>query len=112
MLGEDVLRDALYEAMTAAGIDHKSFPAHGGFVFDDLRHTFGTLAVQVWTLSDVQAYMGHADIQTTMRYVHRVPKTSAAREFTKAVARLRAAGELDAAVDVQKVDDVAAEGTA
>lgn len=101
MLGEDVLRDALYEAMEAAGIDRKSFPAHGGFVFHDLRHTFGTLAVQVWPLSDVQAYMGHADIQTTMRYVHHVPKTGAARKFTEAVAKLRAAGELGAAVDEQ-----------
>lgn len=108
MLGEDVLRDALYDAMAAAGIDRKSFPAHGGFVFHDLRHTFGTLAVQVWPLSDVQAYMGHADIQTTMRYVHHVPKTGAAREFTQAVAKLRAAGELGAAVDDHHRDEIAA----
>ena len=39
--------------------------------FHDLRHTFGTLAVQVFPLSDVKAYMGHADIATTMIYVHR-----------------------------------------
>ena len=39
----------------------------------DLRHTFGTLAVQAFPLSDVKAYMGHADIQTTMIYVHHVP---------------------------------------
>jgi integrase len=94
MLGEDVLRDALYPAMKAAGIDRLSFPAHGGFVFHDLRHTFGTLAVQVWALCDVQAYMGHADIQTTMRYVHFVPKVGAAREFTDAVQRMKEASEL------------------
>lgn len=93
MVGEDACRDALYEALEAAGIDRKSFPARGGFVFHDLRHTFGTLAVRVWPLSDVQAYMGHADIQTTMRYVHHIPKTGAAREFTEAVERMRAAGE-------------------
>ncbi len=93
MLGEDAFRDGLYEALKAAGIDRKSFPARGGFVFHDLRHTFGTLAVRVWPLSDVQAYMGHADIQTTMRYVHHIPKTGAAREFTDAVERMRAAGE-------------------
>ncbi len=29
--------------------------------FHDLRHSFGTLPVQVFPLSDVQAYMGHAD---------------------------------------------------
>ena len=108
MLGEDVLRDALYAAMEAAGIDRKSFPAHGGFVFQDLRHTFGTLAVQVWPLSDVQAYMGGADIQTTMRYVHHVPKTGAAREFTEAVVKLRAAGELGAAVEEHQADNIAA----
>lgn len=108
VLGEDVLRDALYAAMEAAGIDRLSFPARGGFVFHDLRHTFGTLAVQVWPLSDVQAYMGHADIQTTMRYVHHVPKTGAAREFTQAVARLRDAGDIGAAADEHRVDDVAA----
>ena len=35
--------------------------------FHDLRHTFGTLAVQVFPLSDVKAYMGHANIETTTR---------------------------------------------
>jgi integrase len=44
----------------------------------DLRHTFGTLAVQAFPLSDVAAFMGHADIQTTMIYVHHVPKADAA----------------------------------
>lgn len=97
VMGEDAFRDALYAAMAAAGIDRKSFPARGGFVFHDLRHTFGTLAVQVWPLSDVQAYMGHADIQTTMRYVHHIPKTTAAREFSEAVAAAKvAAAEIPA----------------
>jgi integrase len=94
MVGEDVFRDALYEAMEAARVDRQAFPAKGGFVFHDLRHTFGTLAVQVWPISDVQAYMGHGDIQTTMRYAHHVPKTGAAKQFTDAVERLREADEL------------------
>jgi integrase len=34
--------------------------------FHDLRHTFGTLAVQAFPLTDVKAFMGHADISTTM----------------------------------------------
>jgi Phage integrase family len=42
--------------------------------FHDLRHTFGTTAVQVWDIRKVQGYMGHANVQTTMRYVHHVPK--------------------------------------
>ena len=41
--------------------------------FHDRRHTFGTIAVQAFPLSDVRAYMGHADIATTMIYVHHVP---------------------------------------
>lgn len=94
MIGEDAFRDALYEAMEAAGIDRKSFPARDGFVFHDLSHTFGTLAVRVWPLSDVQAYMGHADVQTTMRYVHHIPKTTAAREFTEAIERMKVAPEI------------------
>lgn len=37
----------------------------------DLRHTFGTLAVDGGaSLVQVQAWMGHADIKTTMRYLH------------------------------------------
>ena len=45
-----------------------------------------TLAVQVFPLSDVRAYMGHADIQTTMTYVHHVPQVDAAERLTRLVA--------------------------
>ena len=39
--------------------------------FHDLRHTFGSLAVDGGaSLVQVQAWMGHADIKTTMRYLH------------------------------------------
>jgi integrase len=53
--------------------------------FHDLRHTFGTLAVQVFPLSDVKAYMGHADIATTMIYVHHVPQLDAAARLSAAI---------------------------
>jgi integrase len=59
---------------------------NGSFRFHDLRHSFGTLAVQVFPLSDVQAYMGHANIETTMRYVHHVPAHDAAERLERAVA--------------------------
>jgi integrase len=36
----------------------------------DLHHTFGTLAVRRVEVPAVQAWMGHADIQTTMHCVH------------------------------------------
>jgi Phage integrase family len=52
----------------------------------DLRHTFGTIAVRAFPLTDVKAYMGHADIQTTMRYVHHVPQGDAAAKLTRVVA--------------------------
>jgi integrase len=55
--------------------------------FHDLRHTFGTLAVQVFPLSDVKAYMGHADIATTMIYVHHVPQIDAAERLGAALAQ-------------------------
>jgi integrase len=47
--------------------------------------TFGTLAVQAFPLSDVKAYMGHADVQTTMIYVHHVPRHDAAAKLSAIV---------------------------
>jgi len=38
--------------------------------------------VQVFPLSDVKAYMGHADIATTMIYVHHVPRHDAADKLS------------------------------
>lgn len=78
------MRDAFYAALAATGLGElrtKQDP----IVFHDLRHTFGTLAVQVWPVTDVQAYMGHADIKTTMRYVHHIPKERAASELSAAI---------------------------
>lgn len=88
MLGEDTLREAFYKAMKAAGLDRREFPA-GPFRFHDLRHVFGTLGAQVFPLHDLQAYMGHASITTTMIYAHSVPKQDAARRFTEAIDRAR-----------------------
>ena len=56
-------------------------------VFHDLRHTFGTLAVQAFPLSDVMAMMGHAEISTTMIYVHHVPQHDAAARLTALLRR-------------------------
>ncbi len=61
--------------------------------FHDLRHTFGTLAVQAFPLTDVKAFMGHADISTTMIYVHHVPQHDAAQKLS-AVLRAAASVEL------------------
>src|SRR3954447_6173631 len=83
-LYDDLVRAAFYEALDAAGLGHlRRRPKP--IVFHDLRHTFGTLAVQVFPLSDVQAYMGHQDISTTMIYVHHVPRHDAADRLSAAL---------------------------
>jgi integrase len=38
--------------------------------FHDLRHTFGSVAINEATIIQVQAWMGDADVQTTMKYLH------------------------------------------
>jgi integrase len=47
--------------------------------------SFGLSAVQAFPLSDVNAMIGHADISTTMRYVHHVPQDDAADRLSKLV---------------------------
>jgi integrase len=42
--------------------------------FHDLRHTFGTRMIAMADIRRVQEWMGHADIQTTMRYLHYAPR--------------------------------------
>jgi len=76
-LDDSKLRRRFYRALDRAGLER--------IRFHDLRHSFGTLAVQVFSLSDVKAYMGHADIQTTMVYVHHVPAGDAAERLSRAV---------------------------
>jgi integrase len=45
------------------------------FSFHDLRHTFGTtLARAGRPVGDIQAWMGHADLATTMIYMHHAPR--------------------------------------
>jgi integrase len=81
--GYDV-RQSFYGALKRAGLGHKR-TASKPIVFHDLRHTFGTLAVKAWDLPKVQAYMGHANVATTMIYVHHVPKASDADALTALV---------------------------
>ena len=42
--------------------------------FHDLRHTFGTRVIVKADIRRVQEWMGHADVQTTMRYLHYAPR--------------------------------------
>ena len=50
----------------------------------DLRHTFGSLAITRADIVEVQAWMGHADIQTTMRYLHYRDRGQAAERLAEA----------------------------
>ena len=72
---DSALRRRFYQALEDAGLPH--------IRFHDLRHTFGTIAVQAFALTDVKAFMGHADIQTTMIYIHHVPQHDAADRLSK-----------------------------
>jgi Site-specific recombinase XerC len=77
VLNDSRQRRRFYEATERAGLPHLRL--------HDLRHSFGTLAVQAFPLSDVAAYMGHADIETTMIYIHHVPKADAAARLASVV---------------------------
>jgi integrase len=86
---DSALRRRFYSARDRAGVK----PIR----FHDLRHTFGTHAVQAFALSDVKAYMGHADIATTMIYVHHVPQVDAAERLSGALS-----GQSEMSVDELK----------
>jgi integrase len=83
-LNDDQLRDRFYMALDTAGLGDKR-RGENPMRFHDLRHTFGTLAVEAWPLHDVQSYMGHADVATTMTYVHHQPKAAAADQLSRLV---------------------------
>ncbi len=49
----------------------------------DLRHTFGTQAIRVFKVHEVQRMMGHRHITTTERYLHYSPDPDAAAKLTE-----------------------------
>ncbi len=53
--------------------------------FHDLRHTFGTLAVRgAESIVELQAWLGHAEVRTTMRYTHYRGQQDAAARLARA----------------------------
>jgi integrase len=55
--------------------------------FHDLRHTFGTLAVRgAESIVELQNWLGHAEVRTTMRYTHYQEQQDAAARLAKAFA--------------------------
>jgi integrase len=54
--------------------------------FHDLRHTFGSLAIRRADPVEVGAWMGHADLKTTQRYLHHKSRGGEARRLAGAFA--------------------------
>ncbi len=54
--------------------------------FHDLRHTFGSLMINQASIVQVQEWMGHADIQTTRKYLHHRHRPDDAKLATAAFA--------------------------
>ena len=52
--------------------------------FHDLRHTFGTHAIRAADPREVMEWMGHADIQTTQKYLAYKPRRDAAKRLAAA----------------------------
>jgi site-specific recombinase XerD len=65
----------------ARGADHAKLRT---LRFHDLRHTFGSLAINTASIIQVQAWMGHADVNTTMRYLHHKSRADDARLLSAA----------------------------
>jgi integrase len=51
--------------------------------FHDLRHTFGSLAIQQFDLVSVKDMMGHSKLTTTERYLHSKPRPDDAAKLTR-----------------------------
>jgi integrase len=65
-LGASALRRRYDRALQRAGLRPLRF--------HDLRHTFGTRMIARADIRRVQEWMGHADVQTTMRCLHYAPR--------------------------------------
>ncbi len=77
-LDGSALRRRYKAALAAAGLR--------SLRFHDLRHTFGTRIIAKADVRRVQEWMGHADIQTTMKYLHYAPRADDARLVAEAFA--------------------------
>ncbi|MGA2471452.1 MAG: tyrosine-type recombinase/integrase [Solirubrobacteraceae bacterium] len=65
-LDGSALRRRYNQALERAGLRHLRF--------HDLRHTFGTRMISHADIRRVQEWMGRADVQTTMKYLHYAPR--------------------------------------
>jgi integrase len=70
-LDDSAMRRRYKVACDAAGLERLRF--------HDLRHTFGSLAINKGSLVQVQHWLGHANIETTARYLHHKRRQDEAR---------------------------------
>ncbi len=75
-LADSALRIRYKAALQRAGLRNLRF--------HDLRHTFGTRMIAKADVRCVQEWMGHADVQTTMKYLHYAPRAEDARLVAEA----------------------------
>jgi integrase len=75
-LDGSALRRRYREALKRAGLRELRF--------HDLRHVFGSLAINALTILEVKEAMGHADVKTTMRYLHHKSRADEARRLAQA----------------------------
>jgi len=85
--GEPICGSNLYRRFRNAA-KHAGLPI---LRFHDLRHSFGTQAIRVFNIYEVQRMMGHRHITTTERYLHYAPDPDAAAKLG-AVAERRTGG--------------------
>jgi integrase len=79
-LDSNQVRTTYHQALSNAGLRRLRF--------HDLRHTFGTRAVEkAESILELKEWMGHANVQTTMRYLHYKSKADAARRLSEAFAQ-------------------------
>jgi integrase len=52
--------------------------------FHDLRHTFGSVAIQQFDVVAVKDMMGHSRLTTTERYLHSKPRPGDSAKLTRA----------------------------
>lgn len=75
-LDRSAIRRRFMAVLKEAGLRHRRF--------HDLRHTFGSQAIQVFTLREVQEMMGHKSIKTTERYLHAKASTEDSARIERA----------------------------
>ena len=79
-------KDAFYAGLVSAGLGHLR-EQDEPVTFHDLRHTFGMrMAAAGVPVRWLQEWMGHADLKTTLRYMHYAPRADNAARLSAFIA--------------------------